>query len=589
MTFSIFADGIIQSEESEVFSMTNCLDFKTASCKNCYKCLRNCPVKAIAVINHQAKIIEDRCILCGGCTQVCPQNAKYVHSELDKVKEMLKGEKKVIVSVAPSFVSSFGVDNFSLFKIALGKLGFTDAEETAVGANVVVNKYKELLCGGEFKNFITSACPAVNKLIQIYYPKALPYLAPIDTPMITHAKLLKKQHKDAKIVFVGPCIAKKREAEESGIIDGALTFEELKSWFDEKGIIFDEIANLDIEAKGAQSNKAKYFPISRGIIKSLDNWPSNYEYVAVDGVSKCMEILENIDTLSGMFLELNACDYACVNGPCSLTPKGMAIKANEAIRRYLTKDLQNPSGEFKSENLSINTRTEYARIKNSSKPITDREINEILAKTGKKKPEDELNCGACGYSTCREKAWAVANGYAEIDMCLPYMRERAENMSYEIIQNNPNGIIVLDSDLKIIDINNSAIQLMGINSSSIIGRNYVDFENPTDFMLAQIDNKPIVRKKILLEKTKKNIELTIVILKTHNIMFATMKDITDDVSYDEKLAQVRSDTIATTDAVIKKQMRVAQEIASLLGETTAETKVALLKLKKVLAEDNNKS
>ncbi|MEG1985885.1 MAG: [Fe-Fe] hydrogenase large subunit C-terminal domain-containing protein [Clostridia bacterium] len=564
--------------------MTSCLDFKEASCKDCYKCLRNCPVKAIAVINHQARIIEDRCILCGTCMHICPQNAKNVHSEIDKVKRMLSGNAKVIVSVAPSFISSFGIDNFSLMKIALGKLGFADAEETAVGANLVVNKYRELLEGGTYKNFITSACPAVNRLIRLYYPKALPYLAAVDTPMIAHAKMLRKQFKNAKIVFVGPCIAKKREAEESGLVDAVLTFEELKQMFNEKNIVFEDIAKLDIANEHLQINKAKYFPISRGIIKSISNWPASYEYVAVDGVSKCMEILENIDSLSGMFLELNACDYACVNGPCSLTKKGAAIKANEDIRRYVNKDMAKVLGNEILQPIDVKIDTEYPRLKNGSDPISERQICEILAKTGKNKPEDELNCGACGYSTCREKAWAVANGYAELEMCLPYMRARAETMSYEIIKNSPNGIIVLDNDLKILDMNSTAVALLGVDTLNFKGRNYVDFANPTDFILAQNNHKNLTRKKVLLEKTKKYVDVTINSLNAQNVMFAILIDVTDEVGYDGKLAKVRLDTIATTDEVIKKQMRVAQEIASLLGETTAETKVALLKLKKVLSE-----
>ena len=204
--------------------MAEYLEFRKVQCKDCYKCLRECPVKAIDVKNHQAKIITDRCILCGHCTWICPQNAKIVHSEIDVAKQLLAGPHKVIASVAPSFISSFELKDFSILKIALAKLGFSYSEETAVGAKAVVQKYKELLATGTFKNFITSACPAACHLIQEYFPKALPYLAPVDSPMIAHAKILRKQYPDAKIVFIGPCIAKKKEAAESKIIDCALTF-----------------------------------------------------------------------------------------------------------------------------------------------------------------------------------------------------------------------------------------------------------------------------------------------------------------------------------------------------------------------------
>ena len=319
--------------------MVNYLEFKNARCKDCYKCLRECPVKAIEVIKHQAQIIDKRCILCGKCTSVCPQNAKKVHSEKEAVLKLLQSGKKVVASVAPSFVSSFGVKDFNVFKIALGKLGFSDAEETAVGAAVVTEKYKELLLSGKYKNLITSACPAVNRMIRLYYPEALPYLTPVDSPMLAHAKMLKKRFPDARLVFIGPCIAKKREAAESGLLSGVLTFEDLKELFDLNGIILSDIANIPVAEKDSKVNRAKYYPISRGIIKSFENYIDGYEFVAVDGADKCREVLENIDSLSNMFLELNSCEYACINGPCSLIHKGVAVKANAEIREYTNKDI----------------------------------------------------------------------------------------------------------------------------------------------------------------------------------------------------------------------------------------------------------
>ena len=401
--------------------MSRYLDFKKAQCKDCYKCLRECPVKAIDVKEHQAKIIDDRCILCGRCTHVCPQNAKKVHSARDRVAALLQAGD-CVASVAPSFISSFGVEDFSVFKLALGKLGFRDAEETAVGAKVVVGEYRKLLESGKYPNLITSSCPAVNRMIQLYYPKALPFLAPVDSPMLAHAKILKQTHPGQKIVFIGPCIAKKQEADESGLVDGALTFEDLKEMFAEKGVHLDEIVNVRF-AEGGESNRARFFPISRGIIKSFDKMPEGYEYVAVDGVKRCADVLGGIDKIKGVFLEINACEYACVNGPCSLTPEGGALSANAAIRRYVAKDLAAPSSKPLPTYEGIDFHRAYPRMRPGSFIVTERDIREILAKTGKMKPEDELNCGACGYNTCREKAWAVANGYADIDICLPYMRE----------------------------------------------------------------------------------------------------------------------------------------------------------------------
>ena len=564
--------------------MVNYLEFKDARCKDCYKCLRECPVKAIEVFNHHAQIIDNRCILCGKCTRVCPQNAKRVHSERIEVENLLKDGGKVIASVAPSFVSSFGLDDFSTIKTALIKLGFFDAEETAIGAKAVSEEYLKILDTKKYKNFITSACPAVNSMIQLYYPDALQYLAPVVSPMVAHAKILKHRYPDCKIVFIGPCIAKKREAKESTLIDGVLVFEDLLE------MLKDNKIEIKIQSKqtvlDGQANKARYYPISRGIIKSFNRYPDGYEYVAVDGVAKCVEVLDNINSLSGMFLEMNSCEYACINGPCSLKNAGGSVKANEAVRSYVQQDLNKPMTADIDDYSFLDFSCIHQRICPKEQTPTEQQIREILQKTGKNTIEDELNCGACGYSTCREKAWAVFNGYANIDMCLPYMRERAESMSYEMIQNSPNGIILLDGDYKILELNGRAKNLLGIEYNDACGMYAADCFDFSDFVIAKSKNQNIHNKKVYISKTDSYVELSIILLKNHSLLYGIMKDITEETTYEEKLKSVKLETLKTTDEVIKKQMRVAQEIASLLGETTAETKVALLKLKKTLQDEN---
>ena len=564
--------------------MPKFLDFKEAQCKNCYKCLKECPVKAIKIENNQAKIIEDRCILCGKCTLICPQNAKKVHSEIDNVKELLKNNQ-VIASVAPSFISSFNLKSFSTLNEALKKIGFDFAEETARGAKVVIDEYEKLLKTKEYKNFITSCCPAINKMISTYYSDALPYLAKVDSPVIAHAKILKKENPECKIVFIGPCIAKKRECYESGIIDGVLTLEELLELLEEYYINFEEI-----EGKNeTEWNKARFFPISRGIIKSFNELAEGYEYIAVDGVQRCKEVLEEINNLENVFLELNACQSSCVNGPCSLNKKSTAITSKAKVRKYVSENQSNAEQSVYNKETNVDIRCDYVQTKCGEKTPTEEEIKEVLAKTGKTRPEDELNCGACGYSSCREKAWAVINGYADIEMCLPYMRERAENISYEVMKNSPNGIAIIDKEFRIIDINSKAKYLLGLKNFKTKENNILEYLDENEsFVIAITEKKNIYGKQIKISNTNLYVELSINYMKDHDMIFAIMKDITEKVNYDEELGKVKLETIAITDEVIKKQMRVAQEIASLLGETTAETKVALVNLKKTLQNNEKK-
>ena len=273
-----------------------------------------------------------------------------------------------------------------------------------------------------------------------------------------------------------------------------------------------------------------------------------------------------------------------MNGPCSTLEENDAIRSTAAIRKY-TGEAINGKKSMKVDYSGVDLSAVYAPVKEGGRAVSEYEIEKILKMTNKFRPEDELNCGACGYSTCREKAWAVANGYADVEICLPYMRERAEAMSYEVIHNSPNGIILLDGDYRIVDINARALEFLGIDRADIRGENAFDWFNPTEFVIAAQSGAAVHKTKTHIDKTGKYLELTVTSLKEHNVYFGTMKDITPDVEKENQLRELTEKTLETTDGVIKKQMRVAQEIASLLGETTAETKVALLKLKKTLAEN----
>ena len=209
-----------------------------------------------------------------------------------------------------------------------------------------------------------------------------------------------------------------------------------------------------------------------------------------------------------------------------------------------------------------------------------------MHRTGKFTKADELDCGACGYRSCREKAWAVVNGYADIDICLPYMRKRAESLAVDIVHNSPEGVMIVDPDMNIVDINASAMKMMGLDGTpeSVHGRPVAESFPPIEFYNAYSQKRRTENPCLRIAATGRYVSLTVSLLSEQNLLFGLMKDISEQVSYDKKLDQVRTDTLATTDELIMKQMRVAQEIASLLGETTAETKVALLKLKKTLSD-----
>ena len=311
------------------------LKFDIDSCKDCYSCLRHCPVKAIDFTNNKAEIIEEQCILCGECVHVCPQNAKKVYSDVDNVKKLIKENDNVALIVAPSFISNFNVDNFLSFAESCKKLGFKYVEEVALGAKYVTKEYKRLLDEGKYKVLISSCCPASNDFLRMCYPNAIKYLAPVITPMIATARILKQKYdENLKIVFVGPCIAKKKEALNYPEVEYALTFEEIQTMFNEKNINFEHIESINHE-----TNLARFYPINRGIIKSFgETLPANYDSLSIDGGNELRQTLANIEELDHVFIEMNMCEGGCINGPCKISTSS-PIKANAVLRSYVKKNV----------------------------------------------------------------------------------------------------------------------------------------------------------------------------------------------------------------------------------------------------------
>lgn len=558
--------------------MTDCIQTKKSNCKNCHKCIRACPVKAIRFQDNQAYILKSECIMCGKCYTACPQNAKVIRDDLQSVKELVKSGVPVYASIAPAFVADFKGVNITELEKALKKLGFAGAGETAIGATVVKDEYERILRGNDREVVISSCCHSVNTLIQKYYPNALQYLAKVLSPMQAHCTKIKEQHPEAKTVFIGPCIAKKDEADSyPGIVDGVLTFIELKRWMDEEGIAPEPTYEKD------DGGRARLFPTTGGILRTMVTKPENYSYMAIDGVENCMAALEDIinGKITKCFIEMSACPGSCVGGPAMNKHSFRPVEEFLAVDRYAdNKDFD--TEQMSSEQLKKNV--DFINIKRQMPG--EKAISEILKKMGKTKPEDELNCGSCGYNTCREKAVAVYFGKANITMCLPYLIQKAESFSDTIIKNTPNGIMVLSEDLTIQQINSSARRIMNIaRVQDVIGEPVVRILDPLPYMQVLSSGVNVHDKRIYLAEYDKYVEETILYDKSYNILISIMRDVTAEEQEKEQKETMGKNTIEIADKVIEKQMRVVQEIASLLGETTAETKIALTKLKESLSDE----
>ncbi len=556
----------------------NCLTLKKSNCKNCYKCIRHCPVKAIRFSGNQAHIINNECILCGQCFVVCPQNAKEIVDETEKAKVLLQTGEPVIVSLAPSFIANYPGVGIRAMRKALKALGFYDVEETAIGATMVKTEYERMLKEEARDVIITSCCHSINLLIQKYYPDALEYLADVVSPMQAHCLDIKRRYPNAKTVFIGPCVAKKDEAEHyAGIVDAVLTYEELTRWLQKEGI------ELEHDMDAEEESRARFFPTTGGVLKTMAQDMPGFTYMALDGVENCMAALKEIveGKIHKCFVEMSACVGSCVGGPV------MEKYSKSRIQDYMA--VANYAGErdfVVKQPDPLELKKGFSSIAHKLAEPSESEIYSVLRQMGKFRPEQELNCGSCGYNTCREKAIAICQGKAEISMCMPYLKDKAESFSDTIVENTPNGLIVLNEKLEVQQINSAARRLMNIRSASdVMGAHVARILDPDVFASVLNSRRNVLSQRTYLAEYKRYVDMTVMYANDSHLLIGIMRDVTEEELARGKKEDISQKTIEVADRVVEKQMRIVQEIASLLGETAAETKIALTKLKESIINE----
>ena len=560
-------------------TVANCLTLKKSNCKNCYKCIRHCPVKSIRFSGNQAHIIGNECILCGHCFVVCPQNAKEIVDGTEKARVLLQSGDPVVVSLAPSFIANYEGVGIGSMRRALKKLGFFDVEETAIGATIVKNEYERMLREEDRDIIITSCCHSINLLIQKYYPASLEYLADVMSPMQAHCADIKKRMPGAKTVFIGPCVAKKDEAEHyEGLVDAVLTFEELTNWLKAEGIA------LEKEMDDTPESRARFFPTTGGILKTMAQNAPGYTYLALDGVENCIAALKDIESgrIHKCFIEMSACVGSCIGGPVM-----EKYHSTAPIKDYVTIAAYAGEKDFDvAQPAPMALKKTFTMIEHKLATPSESEIMSVLRQMGKFKPSDELNCGSCGYNSCREKAIAIIQGKAESSMCLPFLKDKAESFSDTIVKNTPNGLIVLNEDLEVQQVNKAARKIMNIRSESdVLGEPVVRILDPSVFVQVKNSGRTVRDQRVYLAEYKRYVEQTIMYDQDSRLLVGIMRDITDEEAEREKKSRINRQTVEVANTVVEKQMRIVQEIASLLGETAAETKIALTKLKESIGDE----
>jgi len=411
-------------------------------CKRCYSCVRNCPARAIKIVEGQAEVIPERCIGCGNCVLVCAQKAKQIESGVEHTRALLSGGRLTYALLAPSFPAAFPDYRAGQLVAALRKLGFRKVVEVAVGADMIAREYARLFKQSSMTTIISTPCPAIVEFIQKYHPALILHMAPIVSPMVATGRAIKaKYDPDSHLVFIGPCIAKKKEKVDPkvrGVIDEVLTYGELKEMFNQAGI--DIGAQSDAPFDPPYPRIGRIFPVSGGLLRTaaleadvLDN-----DIIVTEGPERVVEILDKVEEgkVEARFLDLLFC-RGCIAGPKMDNELSVFIR-KDIVARYVRSRLKEHDAaaiEQQYEGLRSVPLQRGFTSDNQLRPVpTEAQVREILAKINKVRPEDELNCGACGYNTCREKAVAVFQGLAELEMCLPYLIDKLEKMNREIIE-----------------------------------------------------------------------------------------------------------------------------------------------------------
>lgn len=570
------------------------LIYTGAKCRDCYRCVRICPLKAIRMNSAGAKgklhaqVIDELCVHCGQCILACPQKAKRPVSDLKQVQQLIAEGTPVVAVVAASFISALPLKNPDLVPTLLQELGFAEVQETSIGAGMVTKKYLEL---GFDKPMLVSYCPVVVNLIERHYPELIPMLAPVVSPMVAHGRVIKSINPYAKVVYIGPCAAKRDEAQLLGLhdtVDYFLGFNELWNWVQSKEIDLDNLSPSGFHNFTPCHNRI--YPVEGGMIWTVaeELREAGESFITMSGLDNCIDFIKHLSNneISNppKLMELWACKGGCINGPLSL-----CLEESLFMRQRKLLEYYNSSGEcafeideYKLPEIPLSR--DFINRKVTQPIPSEAEIKAILARTGKHTPAQEFNCGNCGYNSCRDKAVAVFQGKAEVEMCIPYMRKRAESMSNLVMSAMPNAIVVVGKNLDIVEINAAAEKLFQCSASELVGQRIVALMPATNFL-------KVIQSGEMMNTTGTYPELGIITreiifpVKGTDAVVGIFVDITSENRQKEQYDLLKSQTIQQAQEVIEKQMMVAQEIAGLLGEATAETKVQLGKLVKLMRQE----
>lgn len=558
-------------------------------CQDCYKCVRHCPVKAIRIVNAKASVIENACVACGECVKVCPAHAKKIRDDLHRLEELLSSGAKLYASIAPSFVGYYPGISSGTIAEALRRCGFSAASETAHGAEAVSAKVSEMLKGWRKPIMISSACPACVNYIRKYMPGYARFISPVPSPLAVHCEMLRKAGGEgAEVVFFGPCAAKKNEADGSGgRIRIALTFRDLDVLLARNGI---DLKTIEAESKEGghsgdsvfgEAEEGRFYAIEGGMNDTLRNGCGGVRYVSLSGIESLKRLLEGFDPVelpddapygadglpsNVIFIECLACPGGCVNGPAMREGGGgLATLFATDAKAKLKSSAGRETGSVGYEGYEMT-------------PVVDRAPSEedvvaALHRVGKFNACDELNCGACGYDSCRDFAKALWAGKAEEAMCHNYLRKNFERTSNALIKYIPAAVVIVDANLIVTEANARFAELAGVFDifEAIGGVSGMHIAKT----LPQLE--PLFRTVLGGENDltryrqhygDRIVNVSVFPIAKGKFAGAVLQDVTGNEFKREQVSERARE-------VIRKNVITVQEVARLFGEHIAETEIML--------------
>lgn len=539
-------------------------------CQDCYKCVRHCPCKAIRIVNAKASVIPDACVACGECVKVCPAHAKQIRSDLARLRAMLESGVRLYASVAPSFVGYFKKTGIGNLAAALKKLGFFAVGETALGAEAVSAKTSEFLrTHPEWKIAISSACPACVDFIRKYHPEFSASIVPVASPVLSHCKLVRDRlGEDIRTVFIGPCAAKKNESDaHPELLSLAITFQTLENLLEEREIAIDD---TEAEVFPRPAEEGRFYSVEGGMNDTLRDGNPKVRHIAVSGLDRLDRLLSGFDAAPDggrtIFIEALACRGGCVSGPVMPADGG-------TLDTLIRTDRKSPVEASAKRKIDSNIALFYHADPITKKTPSEVELAAALARVGKFSKSDELNCGACGYNTCRDFACALLENKAEEAMCHNYLRKNFQRTSNALIKYISAGVVIVNDKLEITESNRHFAKL--VNGTEV-------FDNLGNLNTIRIEEflpdfadlfESVLANGGEIEEFNQNYGDKIVNLSVFSVAQgkyagAVVQDVTKPELQREQIAEKAKE-------VIRKNVLTVQKVARIFGEHIAESEILL--------------